>query len=1142
MPGVYVYDFGDVDLDTTGRVGDLQPVECYFDEEKNGDSVLTLRLIYDELNKWAAVKVGSYIKAMVPVRVPPKISSNTYDREVMTYKVKSAIDGETTIWESYGTPRISDNNTKVKSLFYAVAYEEVGAPRSKPVKVKRRIRAGKEVQVLELKDDGTCRVYAPGIGKGWTFLENLEPVVASTIPATFDGVEAVVTPSRLEYQLFQVTSIEQTLDHVDITAQHVFYELLHTFTNYKTQLPVEAYEAINGVFGGMVVKDERFTCLTDTANKAGALDYERKNMVQALLDPEEGICAQYGLSLVRDNYDTYLLKNVGSDRGFVVEYSKNMLDVDRVEDITDVVTRIIPMGRTKKGDPVYLDGTIWVDSPRIGDYSFPRTMYLDCSDTATESDTMSLAQVKENLLERAQAEFDAGCDVPALEMTVDFISLGDTEEHRQYRGLDKVYLFDKITVRDRVRGYDYNAEVVKIRHNVLTGLLESVSLGSIQKGTGKRKIATWQVPEVDGSNIRLQSIAPGVLAGGAVGEENLQNGAVSTRVIEAYAITTEKLAAGSVTAEKLAAGAISADFIEAGSITTDKLAAGAVTADKLAAGAISADFIEAGSITADKMAAGTITAESGILADGVVGTAQIADGSITSAKIVELNADVITSGTLSTERLLIKGTDGIIYEINAQSSGLTAAELTDEQYKNRLNGTVIVAESITAAQLAAESVTANKILAGAVTTDKLSASAVTADKIAAGAITTQKVSSDFGQSLDLSSNNSINAIVQGLTQTYVQFKQPTGTLNVGDVWVRTQASKPWDTLKVSTWDAVKGKAWGEWGYTEKPKTYVWNGAGWELLVDYAVVQENYTSITQTQKAISMKADQTTVNTLSGMVSQHSTEIKQTAEEIALKANKGDPASGVETSTVSVSADGVRIKTGGTFTVDSGNFDVSENGTLNAYGATLENANVYGTILSGGSPVLTSNDIHIGTNAPGNPHTSMVWIKPDTSTSAQTSFSAPVPWRLHENMASSQGNYRSGVLSGTAVASVGTTYTYKASVPVYIGSYSAQPTGAYVHFEVLSGANGSVLLHAERAVTITEYGSGDKIIEFNFSGANWVGNNTEVHYRIYTTPLDNHREYNVMTSSNAGLKISLVCISSSSAGAQGWRQCEVYYYA
>ena len=779
------------------------------------------------------------------------------------------------------------------------------------------------------------------------------------------------------------------------------------------------------------------------------------------------------------------------------------------------------MGRTKKGDPVYLDGTIWVDSPRIGDYSFPRTMYLDCSDTATESDTMSLAQVKENLRKRAQAEFDAGCDVPVLEMTVDFISLGDTEEHRQYRGLDKVYLFDKITVRDRVRGYDYNAEVVKIRHNVLTGLLESVSLGSIQKGTGKRKIATWQVPEVDGSNIRLQSIAPGVLAGGAVGEENLQNGAVSTRVIEAYAITTEKLAAGAVTAEKLAAGAISADFIEAGSITTDKLAAGAVTADKLAAGAISADFIEAGSITADKMAAGTITAESGILADGVVGTAQIADGSITSAKIVELNADVITSGTLSTERLLIKGTDGIIYEINAQSSGLTAAQLTDEQYKNRLNGTVIVAESITAAQLAAESVTANKILAGAVTTDKLSASAVTADKIAAGAITTQKVSSDFGQSLDLSSNNSINAIVQGLTQTYVQFGEPVGMLNVGDVWVRTQASKPWDTLKVSTWDAVKGKAWGEWGYTEKPKTYAWNGAGWELLVDYAVVQENHTSITQTQKAISLKADQTTVNTLSGMVSQHSTEIKQTAEEIALKANKDDPASGVETTAVTINASGVSIKTGGTFTVDSQKFDIDEDGEMSAV-----NARISGQLSVDGNDVWHKGNLIVSTATPTNPVPGTIWVKPD-----MTDIPAAGTW-THDALTSRPWSNNYVVeLNGASVGAApsNATYTYEVSVPVY---YSHNKTGACTCTVYLGATSGAKTI-SMGAQTFNQANAGGSMYKATVTSTTWLGNSGKIYMLVVFS------DGNLMTvNSYSPFDCTLM---AKSTNATGWKACEVQMY-
>ena len=40
-----------------------------------------------------------------------------------------------------------------------------------------------------------------------------------------------------------------------------------------------------------------------------------------------------------------------------------------------------------------------------------------------------------------------------------------------------------------------------------------------------------------------------------------------------------------------------------------------------------------------------------------MGTAQIADASITDAKIVELSANSITTGTLSVERLIIVGSE-----------------------------------------------------------------------------------------------------------------------------------------------------------------------------------------------------------------------------------------------------------------------------------------------------------------------------------------------------------------------------------------------------------------------------------------------------------------------------------------------------
>ena len=1132
MAGVYAFNFDDVDFDTTGLVGDLQPVECTFYEEKNGESNLTMRLCYDPLNKWAAVKVGSYIKAQVPVRVPPKITDHAYDQEIMTWRVKSSIERYATIWMSSGYVRDSLSTPGTKSLFYSIA--ATGGGKEKPVKVKRNIPAGTEVQVLEQRSDGRVKVYSPKFGTGWTLESNLEQVAASTIPATFAGVESVVTPTRLQYQLFQVTSVEQTLDGVSVTAQHVFYELLHTVTNYKAKYPVEAFSAINGIFDGMVTADERFTCLTDASHKAGALDYERVNMVQALLDPENGICAQYGLSLIRDNYDLYALKNVGSDRGFVVEYGKNMLSVERIEDISNVVTRIIPFGKDKKGNMVFMDGCIYADSAHVEEYAFPRTMYLDCSDTATVSDTMTAAQVKAELKARAEAEFDAGCDLPALSITVDFISLGDTEEYRQYRGLDKVYLFDRITVRDRVRGYDYTAEVVAIRHNVLTGLLESVTLGSLQKGTGRRKIATWQVPEIDGGNIRLQSIVPGVLAGGAVGEENLQTGCVSTRVIEAHAITADKLAAGAISADFIEAGSITADKLAAGVLSADLIGAGSITADKLAAGVLSADLIGAGSITADKIATGTITAESGIIANGAIGTTQIADGSITDAKIVGLTANKITAGTLDASRIAVVNlvADNITTgTINGKvipvlgSDKLAAGAVTGEKIAEKaITADKIVSGAVTTDKLAAESVTANKILsgavtaakiatdavtadkikAGAVTAAKIDTNAVTADKILAGAITVAKVSSDFGQSLDLSSNKSINTIVTGLTQTYVQIAQPVGTFNVGDVWVKTQASQPWSALNSMAWEAVSSKAWGEWGYADQPVTYVWNGAKWVLTVDY------------------------------NMVAQHSTEIRQTAQEIALKANKGDPAGSVSTSTVTVNAGGVSIRTGGTFTVDSGNFGINADGNMSA-----QNAYLSGNVFVNGSPALSQKNIYVGTNAPSSPAPGMVWIRPDTSTSAQTTFTKQIAWGSRVHMVNTP---KTGSLSGTATAAVGTKYTYRIRVPVYISPYSKGTTGAVLHFDIATESGGAAVVSAEKNVTITDYGSGNKVIEMEVTGGSWIGDNAELFFSLYTTTLPGYYAYNVLNSTDTSAAITVECISTSSSGASGWRDCAVFCYA
>lgn len=75
---VYVYDKDCTDFSNNGLVGDLKPISAMFTEEKNGLCQVTIRLTYDQYEKWKKCKVGNILKCEVPVRVPPVIRNDQY--------------------------------------------------------------------------------------------------------------------------------------------------------------------------------------------------------------------------------------------------------------------------------------------------------------------------------------------------------------------------------------------------------------------------------------------------------------------------------------------------------------------------------------------------------------------------------------------------------------------------------------------------------------------------------------------------------------------------------------------------------------------------------------------------------------------------------------------------------------------------------------------------------------------------------------------------------------------------------------------------------------------------------------------------------------------------------------------------------
>lgn len=535
---------------------------------------------------------------------------------------------------------------------------------------------------------------------GYMPKETFDALNVSTvsIPANFAGLEAVAVPTRLREQLFRIYAVEENEDYVTVKARHVWYDNLQNYTLWKPTEDTNYTGAAvcRNILTNAVSPVDSNVASDCTDTKPGSeFDFERKNLVECYLDPEKGVCAKYGLSLIRDNWDFYCLKDVGFDRGYVIQTGKNLLGVVRNESIENVVTRTCPIGMDAQGEIVWLDnnGTKYVDSQYINDYSYPRVEIFDTG-LQIGQDDVTAENINSKLLEKAQERFSVDkADLPEITMTIDFLSIGDTEEYSQYRGLDKVYLYDIVTIKDSVRGYEYSAQVVGVEHDILTGMLTSVTLGKIGNSDGVRKIAVWQVPEISGENIRLKTILSGSFAEGAINGDDIAvggvhwvhldaasiteltteqlsaltaniheliagsitaddilAGSITATAIAAEAITSTLIAADAITSEKISAGAITAEKIGAGAVTTDKLTAYAVTAGKIAANAITSDKISAGAIDASKIDTNDINAINATLGTAQIAIAQIASADINYAHVKDLSADEAIFSTTITEQ------------------------------------------------------------------------------------------------------------------------------------------------------------------------------------------------------------------------------------------------------------------------------------------------------------------------------------------------------------------------------------------------------------------------------------------------------------------------------------------------------------
>ena len=141
---------------------------------------------------------------------------------------------------------------------------------------------------------------------------------------------------------------------------------------------------------------------------------------------------------------------------------------------------------------------------------------------------------------------------------------------------------------------------------------------------------------------------------------------------------------------------LTANFGEFADLTAEKFTAvnadiKNLKADKLSATEADLKYASIDFANIDMAAVGKLFAESGIIKDLVVG-----DSSITGELVgVKIKGDLIEAGTLVADKLVLKGKDGLYYNLNVNGEKI---ESSQTEY-NSISGSVITAKSITASKV-----------------------------------------------------------------------------------------------------------------------------------------------------------------------------------------------------------------------------------------------------------------------------------------------------------------------------------------------------------------------------------------------------------------------------------------------------------
>lgn len=639
-------------------------MSCTVTETLNGEWELTLVHDIDERGKWTRLSEGCILRAPVPAAMTPRVDLVTQQYQTSTYDVQ-----------------IYKITTKSGPL-------HLRSGTGTNYRILGKYKKGREVIVLNKTTSSWYEVTAPDGKHGYMASQYLtfQRTETQTVQTNVGFRNQVIEARQLRDQPFRIYRVVPELDKVTVYARHIFYDLLDNMVKSLKPSPSAVGASVVQSLSGACLSSHDFSFYSDLTSTAEDVEWENINPVEAMLG-ENGLVSKYGAELARDWYDVFLVKRVGNDTDVAIREKKNLTGISYDVDETDVVTRIMPTGEDADGNVLYLP-ELYLDSPNLSVYTHPKWIHLPVSEAKEVTDgdePKSKAQCYAEMRKAAQAEFDAGYDLPTVTLKVDFVNCSDADEYRQYAALTDIFLGDSVRVVARRIGVEVSMRMTQYTYDCLTRKYTSVTLGTAADTLEGSMISSRQLPSgvISGSKLAINSVGAGQLQSGSVGSLQVKMAAIQTAHIQDAAITKAKIAEatiGELNATAITAISAKIQELAAKNITTDELYAALAT---IAVAQITAANIEKANINWADI--GELAAQIATIAQAQITTANINSANIDWASIANLNAEIakIAKAQITAANIESAAIDwAAIKDLNAAVAKIALAQLTTANINN----------------------------------------------------------------------------------------------------------------------------------------------------------------------------------------------------------------------------------------------------------------------------------------------------------------------------------------------------------------------------------------------------------------------------------------------------------------------------